>query len=179
MHFANCVALVAVSSLLFEILRLCSSAEIGIVLNLFLYFEQKWASCFYKIVLIKIKIVYLSPKCVIFQKLKIFKRLACLRRFPPCLRHFSSRPPCLRRLGSRPPCLRRLGALPFDPIFQAFGLYTKKASQKIFAFVVNQQFRMRACVCSVTFFCSAIYCIHLYFYKNNFIRTRGSFLLKP
>jgi len=40
MHFANCVALAAVCSvLLIEILRFCS-AEARIVLNLFLNFEQ-------------------------------------------------------------------------------------------------------------------------------------------
>jgi len=52
MHFANGVALAAVLFIiLIKNLRLCSSAEAGIVLNLFLNFEQKLASCFYKIVL--------------------------------------------------------------------------------------------------------------------------------
>jgi len=42
MHFANCVALAAVLfNILIENLRLCSSAEAGVVLNLFLNFEQK------------------------------------------------------------------------------------------------------------------------------------------
>jgi len=42
MHFANCAALAAVLfTSLIENLRLCSSAEAGIVLNLFLNFEQK------------------------------------------------------------------------------------------------------------------------------------------
>jgi len=42
MHFANCVALAAVLvTALIENLRLCSSAEAEIVLNLFLTFEQK------------------------------------------------------------------------------------------------------------------------------------------
>jgi len=45
MHFANCAALaVVLFSTLIENLRLCSSAEAGIVrivLNLFLNFEQK------------------------------------------------------------------------------------------------------------------------------------------
>jgi len=36
-----------------ENLRLCSSAVAGVVLNLSLDFEQKGASCSYKIVLIK------------------------------------------------------------------------------------------------------------------------------
>jgi len=36
-----------------ENLRLCSFAKAEIVFNLFLNFEQKWASCSYKIVLIK------------------------------------------------------------------------------------------------------------------------------
>jgi len=41
MHFANCAALAAVLfSTLAENLRLCSSAEAGIMLNLFLNFEQ-------------------------------------------------------------------------------------------------------------------------------------------
>jgi len=41
MHFANCVALaVALFTTLIENLRLCSSAEAGIVLNLLLNFEQ-------------------------------------------------------------------------------------------------------------------------------------------
>jgi len=42
MRFANCVALAAVFfTILIENLRLCSSAEAGIVINLFLNFEQK------------------------------------------------------------------------------------------------------------------------------------------
>jgi len=44
MHDANCAALVAVlftTVHLIENLRLCSSAEAGIVLNLFLNFEKK------------------------------------------------------------------------------------------------------------------------------------------
>jgi len=42
MHFANCAALVAVLfTTLTENLRHCSSAEAGIVLNLFLNFGQK------------------------------------------------------------------------------------------------------------------------------------------
>jgi len=52
MHFANCAAFAAVwFTTLIENLRLCSSAEARIVLNLFLNFKQKWASCSYKIVL--------------------------------------------------------------------------------------------------------------------------------
>jgi len=45
MHFANCAVLAAVLffTTLIENLRLCSSAEAGIVLNLFLNFEQKSA----------------------------------------------------------------------------------------------------------------------------------------
>jgi len=38
-------------------LSLCSSAEAGIVLNLFLNFEERWASCSYKIVLMKKSVV--------------------------------------------------------------------------------------------------------------------------
>jgi len=38
---------------LIENLKLCSSAEAGIVLNLFLILGQNWASCSYKIVLLK------------------------------------------------------------------------------------------------------------------------------
>jgi len=54
MRFANCTALAAVLfTTLTENLKLCSSAEAGIVLNFFSNFEQKWASCSYKIVLIK------------------------------------------------------------------------------------------------------------------------------
>jgi len=42
MRFANCAALAAVLFTTFiENLRLCSSAEAGIVLNAFLNFEQK------------------------------------------------------------------------------------------------------------------------------------------
>jgi len=42
MHFANCAALAAVLFItLTENLRLCSSVEAGVVLNLFLNFEQK------------------------------------------------------------------------------------------------------------------------------------------
>jgi len=42
MLFANCAALAAILfTILIENLRLCSSAEAGIVLNLFLNFEQK------------------------------------------------------------------------------------------------------------------------------------------
>jgi len=42
MHFANSVALAAVLlTTLIENLRPCSSAEAGIVLNLFINFEQK------------------------------------------------------------------------------------------------------------------------------------------
>jgi len=42
MHFANCGILAAVLfSTLTENLRLCSSAEAGIILNLFFSFEQK------------------------------------------------------------------------------------------------------------------------------------------
>jgi len=42
MHFANCAALaVDLFTSLNENLRLCSSDEAGIVLNLFLNFEQK------------------------------------------------------------------------------------------------------------------------------------------
>jgi len=42
MHFANCVAFVAVLfTTLIKSLRICSSAEAGIVLNFFLNFEQK------------------------------------------------------------------------------------------------------------------------------------------
>jgi len=41
--------------ILIKNLRLCSSAEAEIVLNLFLNFEQKLASCSSKIVLIKRK----------------------------------------------------------------------------------------------------------------------------
>jgi len=49
MHFANCMALAAVLfTTLIENLKLCSSAEAGIVLNLFLNFGHKWASCFYQ-----------------------------------------------------------------------------------------------------------------------------------
>jgi len=52
MHFANCAALIAVLfTTLTENLRLCPSAEAGLFLN----FEQKEASCSYKIVLIKRK----------------------------------------------------------------------------------------------------------------------------
>jgi len=41
MHFGNCVALAAVLfTILIENLRLLSSAEAGIVLNLYLNFEQ-------------------------------------------------------------------------------------------------------------------------------------------
>jgi len=50
MHFANCAALVAVLfTTLIKNLRLFSFAEAGLFLN----FKQKWASCSYKIVLIK------------------------------------------------------------------------------------------------------------------------------
>jgi len=50
MHFANCAALVAVLfTTLTENLSLCTFAEA----ELFLNFELKWASCSYKIVLIK------------------------------------------------------------------------------------------------------------------------------
>jgi len=42
MHFANCAALATVLfTTLTQNLSLCSSAEAGIVLNLFLNFEQK------------------------------------------------------------------------------------------------------------------------------------------
>jgi len=42
MHFANCAALAAVVfATVTQNLILCSSAEAGIVLNLFLNFEQK------------------------------------------------------------------------------------------------------------------------------------------
>jgi len=42
MHFANCVALAVVSfMILIKNLRICSSAEAGIVLNLCLNFKQK------------------------------------------------------------------------------------------------------------------------------------------
>jgi len=42
MHFANCVALAAVLFIiLIKTLKLYASAEAGIVLNLFLNFEQK------------------------------------------------------------------------------------------------------------------------------------------
>jgi len=42
MHFANCAAFTAVLfTALIENLRFCSSAEAGIVLTLFLNFEQK------------------------------------------------------------------------------------------------------------------------------------------
>jgi len=42
MHFANCAALVVVLfTTLIENLKLCSSAEAGIIVNLFLNFEQK------------------------------------------------------------------------------------------------------------------------------------------
>jgi len=41
MHYANCAALTAILfTALIENLRLCSSAEAGIVLNLFLNFEK-------------------------------------------------------------------------------------------------------------------------------------------
>jgi len=41
MHFARCASLAAVLfTTLIENLRICSSAEAGIVLNLFLNFEQ-------------------------------------------------------------------------------------------------------------------------------------------
>jgi len=54
MQFANSAALTAaLFTTLTENLKLGSSAEAGIVLNLFLNFEQKWALCSYKIVLIK------------------------------------------------------------------------------------------------------------------------------
>jgi len=54
MHFDNCAVLAAVLfATLSENLRPCSSAEAGIFLNLFLNFEQKWASYSYKIVRIK------------------------------------------------------------------------------------------------------------------------------
>jgi len=48
--------------------ELCSSAEAGIVLNLFLNFEQKWTLCSYKIFLIKTISVYdiLYVLCLIF-----------------------------------------------------------------------------------------------------------------
>jgi len=47
MHFANCPARAAVLfTTWIQTLRLCSSAEAEIVLNLFLNFEEKWASCF-------------------------------------------------------------------------------------------------------------------------------------
>jgi len=56
MQFANCVALVAVEfTTLINNLRLSASAETGIVLNLFLKFEQKGTLCSYKIVLLKNK----------------------------------------------------------------------------------------------------------------------------
>jgi len=56
---ANCAMLAAVLfTTLIENLRLCSSAEAGIVLNLFLNCEQKRASCSYKIVFIKKKVYY-------------------------------------------------------------------------------------------------------------------------
>jgi len=59
MHFADCVALVAVLfTTLTENLRLRSFAEAGLFL-MFLNFEQKWASCSYKIVLIKDKSVFI------------------------------------------------------------------------------------------------------------------------
>jgi len=49
MHLTNCVALAAVLfTILIENLRLCSSVKAEIVLNLFLNFEQKSASCSYK-----------------------------------------------------------------------------------------------------------------------------------
>jgi len=42
MHFANCVAFAAILfTTLIENLKRCSSAEDGIILNLFLNFEQK------------------------------------------------------------------------------------------------------------------------------------------
>jgi len=53
MHFANCAALAAVLfTTLIENLKLCSAAEAAkIVFNLFLNFQQKLASCSYKIVI--------------------------------------------------------------------------------------------------------------------------------
>jgi len=54
MHFANCATLAAaLFTTLIENLRFCSSAEAEIILNFFLNFEEKWASCSYKIVFIK------------------------------------------------------------------------------------------------------------------------------
>jgi len=41
MQFANCVATTVLFTTLIANLNLCSSAEAGIVLNLFLNFEQK------------------------------------------------------------------------------------------------------------------------------------------
>jgi len=47
MHFANCAVLAAVLfTTLTESLRLCSSAQAGIVLNLFLNFEQNMSHVF-------------------------------------------------------------------------------------------------------------------------------------
>jgi len=48
MHFANCAALaVVLFPTLTENLRLCSSAEARIVLNLFLNFEKKMSLVFF------------------------------------------------------------------------------------------------------------------------------------
>jgi len=45
MHFANSAELATVLfTIITEKLRLCSSAEVGIVLNLFLNFNIKWAT---------------------------------------------------------------------------------------------------------------------------------------
>jgi len=49
----TCSSAAVLFTTLNENLRLCSSAEAGITRNLFLNFEQKQASCSYKIVLIK------------------------------------------------------------------------------------------------------------------------------
>jgi len=47
MHFADCAALAAILfTTLTQNLGLCSSAEAGIVLNLFLKFEQKMSLVF-------------------------------------------------------------------------------------------------------------------------------------
>jgi len=75
--FTETLAAVLFTNLL-ETLRLCSSAEAEIVLNLFFNFEQTGALCSYKIVLIKsviqrhflkIKTLNLLRKCVFLKKL--------------------------------------------------------------------------------------------------------------
>jgi len=62
MHFADCAALAAVLfNTLIENLRLCSSAEAGIVVKLLLNFDQKCVMSFYKIVLIKKSVLIFGP----------------------------------------------------------------------------------------------------------------------